>query len=143
MPPAISIGCQQGGPEPCLISNLKVILYKALEAHVTGTHCPEIDEYALVLRVDGSLDKFGDEGLARLRFAKAKRYITIDIQIPEYIWQPMSEVQTAQYLATQVQTAIRACTQRLVKEKCPVDTDTLNKEINLGIDSYLSITNGG
>jgi len=143
MPPAISIGCQQGGPEPCSISSLKVDLYRAFEKHVTSTHCPEVDEYALVLRVDGSLDKFGEEGLARLKLAKARRYITVDIQIPEKVWQPMSRQATAKYLATVVQTAINACTARLSKEKYLVGKEALDKEIQAGINEYLSAPSCG
>ena len=121
----ISIGCQQGGPEACCIRELKVALYRALGRHVTSTHCLEIDEYALVLRVDGSLSKFGDEGITRLRFARVRRYITLDIQIPEKVWMPMGEAQTKLYLATQVRAAISACVKRLVKDKCSVDEHAL------------------
>ena len=143
MPSVISIGCQQGGPEPCLISDLKVPLYRSLAKHVTDTHCSAIDQYAVVLRVDGSLDKFGDQGLARLRFAKAKRYITIDIQIPEEVWQPMSAVQTKNYLAEQVRSAILCCVERLVKEKCLVNRALLHAQVDEGINEYLAIEGDG
>lgn len=139
MLPAISIGCQQGGPEPCLIPSSKVSLCKALAKHVTSTHCAEIDEYALVLRVDGTLDKFGEEGLARLKLAKTRRYITVDIQIPEKIWQPMSKDTTANYLAKVIQSAIAACTMRLIKEKYSVDVETLTQEVSAGINEYLAL----
>ena len=137
MPAVISIGCQQGGPERCLVGELKVGLYQALAEHVTSTHCATIDEYALVLRTDGSLDKFGEEGLARLRFAKARRYITLDIQIPESVWKPMNEAQTKQYLAAKVKAAIGACVERLAKDKLVVDAGLLQSEVDLAIKSYL------
>jgi hypothetical protein len=90
VPSVISIGCQAGGPEVGFIGDLKVPLYRALAKHVTSSHCSAVDEYAIVLRVDGALDRFGSEGFARLRYAKACRYITVDVQIPEAVWQPMS-----------------------------------------------------
>jgi len=133
MSSVISIGCQQGGPEACFIGELKVALYRVLDKHVTSTHCSEIDEYALVLRVDGSLDKFGDEGLARLRFAKAHRYITLDVQIPENVWKPMSRAQTRSYLATQVRAAVGACVKRLLKDKCSVNESALYAQIDAGL----------
>lgn len=137
MASAISIGCQQGGPEPCLIGTLKVGLYQLLAEHVTSTHCAEIDEYALVLRVDGSLDRFGNEGLARLRFAKAQRYITVDIQIPEAVWKPLDVFQTKSYLAKQVKAAIGACVQRLAKDKCHVDASALQSQVDTAVSRYL------
>lgn len=82
----ISIGCEQGGPEGGFVAKLKVPLYQTLSRHVTSTHCSAVDSYALVLRVDGSLATYGEEGNACLRFAKARRYITVDIQIPEHVW---------------------------------------------------------
>jgi hypothetical protein len=136
---AISIGCQQGGPEPCLIPSLKVGLYRLLAEHVTNTHCSEIDKYALVLRVDGSLDKFGVEGLARLRFAKSRRYITLDIQVPEEVWKPLDEFQTKSYLAKQVKAAIDACVGRLVKDGCHVNVDALQSEVDAALRKFVGV----
>lgn len=138
---AISIGCEQGGPEACLIPSLKVALYQSLNKHVTSTHCEAIDEYALVLRVDGSLSKYGDEGLSRLRFAKVRRYITIDIQIPEAIWKPLGEIETKLYLVKQVQAAVSACAERLTKDRYTVNYPRLSAEITAAVGAYLAEKN--
>jgi hypothetical protein len=141
MSAVISIGCQLGGPDTCAISELKVELYRILEKHVTSTYCQDIDEYALVLRVDGSLDKFGAEGLARLRFAKAHRYITLDIQIPETVWKPMNKAQTKLYLAKQIRFAINTCVERLVKDKCVVEERRLKEQIDAALNEYINAQN--
>ncbi len=141
MPSVISIGCQAGGPEVRFIGDLKVPLYRALAKHVTSTHCPAVDEYAIVLRVDGSLEKFGDEGFTRLRFAKARRYITVDVQIPETIWHPMSKRQLRKYLAHQVKDAIVLCAGRLRKDKHAVAETGLFVEIEAAINEYLAVEN--
>ena len=122
-----------------MIGELKVPLYRLLAAHVTSTYCTAIDEYALVLRVDGSLDKFGAEGLARLRFAKARRYITLDIQIPEAVWKPLNEVETRQYLAEKVGAAIAACMDRLAKDRYAVNRRALEGELDAAFVQYLSL----
>lgn len=140
-PSIISIGCQAGGPEAAFIGELKVSLYRALSKHVTSTHCSAIDEYAVVLRVDGTLDKFGEEGLAHLRFAKAHRYITVDIQIPETVWQPMSTQQLKAYLALQVKNGIFACASRLIKEKYAVAAQELQSQIDAATNEYLAVEN--
>ena len=92
-----------------------------------------------MLRVDGSLDKFGSEGLARPRFAKARRYIALDIQIPEAVWKPMSEIETRQYLVKQVGAAIAACIDRLVKERYTVHRLALQGELETAFAEYLSL----
>lgn len=142
MPSIISIGAQHGGPEPCLIGDLKVNLYRALARYLTSTHCEAIDEYAIVLRVDGRLHKFGEEGITRLRFAKTNRYVTADVQIPESVWQPMNESQTKAYLATQVRTAMSIFIARLSKEKYAIAEKLLWSEIDAAIIEFMD-GNGG
>ena len=133
----ISIGCDIGGPEAREVGQLKVPLYKALERHVTSTHCSAIDEYAIVLLVNGSIATFGEEGLTRLRFAKAKRYITIDVQITETAWKSRNSNQLKVYIASQVNAAIKACIARLQKDKYPVAEHLLETEVNAAIEEYL------
>lgn len=143
MDTAISIGCEQGGPEGGFIAKLKVPLYQTLSRHVTSTHCAAIDSYALVLRVDGSLATYGEEGNARLRFARVGRYITVDIQIPERVWRPMTEAQTKLYLAAAVKAALKACTERLSRDKVAVNEVALLREVDAAIADYLSSSNAG
>ena len=143
MPSVISIGCQAGGPEVGFVGDLKVPLYRALAKHVTSPHCSAVDEYAIVLRVDGSLEQFGDEGFARLRYAKARRYITVDVQIPEAIWQPMSKHQFRSYIAHQVKGAIAVCAARLRRDKHAVAEKELYAEIEAAINEYLALENDG
>src|ERR1019366_6078140 len=109
----VSIGADCGGPEAGVVGALKVPLYQALERRVTSSHCAAVDEYAIVLRVDGSIEKFGAEGLARLRFAKARRYITVNVQIPEVAWRGKSTSQLKHYISGRVPEAVRTCVGRL------------------------------
>lgn len=139
----ISIACQAGGPEVRFVGDLKVPLYRALAKHVTSSHCSAVDEYAIVLRVDGSLDRFGDEGFTRLRYAKARRYITVDVQIPEAVWQPMSKSQFRSYIAHQVKGAVALCAAKLRQNKHAVAEEELYAEIEAGINEYLVLGNDG
>ena len=123
----ISIGAQGGGPETEGVCKAKIPLYHALTKHVTSTHCDAIDEYSLIIRVDGSLQTFGEEGFTRLRIAKTSRYITLDIQIPMNVWQTMSECQLKHYLWSQVKAAISKCVIRLQEDKHHVDEMKLNQ----------------
>ena len=136
--PFVGIGCQNGGPEDGGIGELKVQLYQALRRHLTSSHCAAVDEYAIVLRVDGSLDTFGAEGLARLRFAKARRYITIDVQIPEAVWRPLDRGQIKEYLAHRIRDAIEGCVARLQKDRQAVETGRLFSEINVATAEFLA-----
>ena len=134
----ITIGCQGGGPETCTVGRSKVRLYQSLSRHVTSTHCDAIDEFSLVLRVDGTLDKFGPEAITRLRFAKKRRYITIDIQIPEECWQPLEDLELRRYLSSRLDAAIRICVARLKKDGHVVAESNLMSEVASAIYDYTS-----
>ena len=136
----ITIGCQGGGPETKVIGEAKVGLFKALSEHVTDTHCEAVDEYSLVLRVGGSLDSFGPEGITCLRFAKKKRYITVDIQIPKEVWAPLNGPSLARYLSDKVLAAVSICVQRLKKDGYIVVECMLMDQIQRGICAYLGKT---
>ena len=118
----VTIGCEGGGPETLRVCQLKVPLYKALSRHLTSTHCDAVDSYNLVLRVDGSLAKYGEEGLARLRFSKVHRYVNVDIQVPEAVWQTKNDPELRGYIAAQVAKAISSCIGRLQKDKHLVES---------------------
>jgi hypothetical protein len=132
----VSIGCEGGGPETRLVCELKVPLFQALQRCVTASHTPLVDEYFLVLRVDGTLQRYGEEGLARLRFVRTRRYITVDIQIPMSVWQPLPEEELRAYIARQTQAAIGACIARLEREGA-VNGELLNSQVRAAITDYL------
>jgi hypothetical protein len=141
-PAFISIGCEGGGPETKSVCQLKVPLDFALRKHVTSSHCSAVDSYGLVIRVDGSLAKYGAEGLARLRYAKVRRNITVDIQIPEASWQGKSEPELRAYIAAQVKRALSACVERLLREEQDVAVESLMAEIEIASREYLASGGG-
>ncbi|MBO7924594.1 hypothetical protein C7Y69_21295 [Alteromonas sp. KS69] len=139
----ISIGGQAGGPKDGGIGRIKVDLYKALRDSCSTTYCEAVDEYSPVLRVDGSIQKFGDEEITRLRFAKKQRYITADIQIPEAVWSGKTKNELRDYIAQKVRESIVLFVARLKKDKIEVDEDSLFRDIDVGISQFTSISYEG
>jgi hypothetical protein len=138
----VSLGCEAGGPEAAGVCRLKVPLYQALERHVTSSHCTTIDRYALVLRIDGSLASYGEEGIARLRLQAARRCITADIQVPQAKWQSLAQTELRAYLAQQVQAALGACVSRLSRDKHYVAEERLRAEVQAACVEYLAAGDG-
>jgi len=134
----ISIGADLGEPEAKALADLKIPLFRLLSKWVNSTHCSAIDEYALVLRVDGRFAQFGKEGLANLRLAKTRRYVAVDIQIPETVWKPMTAEDFKVYLCSQVLLALRACVARLQKEQFDVEEQALFAQVGMTTQEYLS-----
>ena len=135
----ISIGVQSGGPQDGGIGQIKVDLYKALKNSCTSTHCEAIDEYGPVIRVDGSINQFGNEEITRLRFAKKKRYITADIQIPESVWSSKTKNEIRDYIAEKIRETLKLFVTRLKKEKIEIDDNSLFNEVDTGINEFKKI----
>ncbi|WP_286718840.1 hypothetical protein [Thalassolituus sp. UBA2009] len=132
----ISIGVQSGGPGKHNIGSIKVDLYKLFNKYCTSTYCEEVDQYSPVIRVDGKISTFGDEGITRLRFAKKRKTITADIQIPISVWEPKSPNEIRDYIADKVRDSIEVFVARLKKDKIDVDDKKLFTEIDLAIKEF-------
>ena len=133
----ISIGCEAGGPEARLPCELKVGLYQTLMRHVSSSHCQAIDEFALILRIDGSLARYGHEGVGRVRLAQSRRYVSAEIQVPESAWRVESQVLKA-YLATQVRAALVACVDRLLEGGLAVSEIDFFQQVDAAIAEWVS-----
>jgi hypothetical protein len=137
MPSFISIGCECGGPEARIVAERKAPLYQAISRAVSSTYCSAIDEYALVLRVDGSLATYGEEGVANIRFAKKRRVITADLQVPELAWKPLNPYELNNYLARMVLLGLQGCTARLKRDGHQVQSSLLMAEAEQGVAEYM------
>lgn len=136
MPQIVTIGCEGGGPETRVVCHAKVPLAQALERTVTSSYSQPVSEYALVLRVSGSLQSYGEEGLAKLRLYKSRRLITVDIQVPECAWKPLSARELQEYISRQVLNAVEARAARLERESL-VQREQLLSAVHKGIAQYL------
>jgi hypothetical protein len=134
----ITIGAQCGGPDTGPIGQIKVDLWRALRDECRESFCPAIDEYALVLRIAGSLDDFGPESIERVRRRRPDRYITADIVIPVAVWRPLSLDQSKYYLARRVREAVSTCARRLSADGEAIDASALLSKVDAGIERFLS-----
>ena len=124
------------------MSQIKVELWRALRETCRESYCPAIDEYALVLRISGTLDDYGPEAIERIKRRRPDRYITADIIIPESVWRPLTLKQSSDYLAKRVREAIVACADRLSQDREVIDTPALLAEVDAGIQQFRSGVGG-
>jgi hypothetical protein len=132
----ISIGLQAGEPDDAF-GWPKSHLYKLFEKHCSSTYCPAIKEFALVLRVCGSIWDFGPEAIERIRRRRADRCITVDIVVPVTRWHGKTEQQIKEYLAVQVRRALELCVARLKKDKEKLDDSAMFKDVDAAIVEFL------
>jgi hypothetical protein len=135
----ISIGAQAGGPQDGNIAELKVDLYRLFGKHCDESYCPAIDNFALVLRINGSIDSFGLESIECLRRSRKKRYITIDIVISEERWKTLETLELKKYLAAQIRESLVVCAARLRKDGEKINEDQLLADVDCAISEFLTM----
>jgi len=135
----ITIGAQCGGPKDGGIGDFKVDLFHLLGQHCADTYCDSVDEFALVLRINGTLDSFGAESIERIRRSKKDRCITVDIVIPMERWQPLTTSKLKKYVAVQVRSAIQMCAARLEKDRENIDSESLLNDADVAIRKFLKM----
>jgi hypothetical protein len=125
---AISIGCQNNGPEDHGLGVIKVDLVAELGKHVQSTHCDAVDHYALVLRVGGDFGDFAPERIHRIRRSRADRFMAGDIDVPVAAWMSRNTNELKGYLITRVSEALRLFAERLRRDGEKVDWPSLEAE---------------
>ena len=103
-------------------------LRKLLQAHCQGPYSPDVDEFSLVIRIDGDIYHWEQEGCDRMRRSKKERYITIDIYVPRARWEGVSGIEIRKYLAACVEDAFRRMIGKLQRDKVAVDGDALLRD---------------
>ena len=114
-------------------------LRNLLEAHCLGPYSPDVDEFSLVIRVDGDIWHWEQEGCDRMRRSKKKRYITIDIYVPRSRWEGVPGIEIRKYLAACVEDAFQRMIDKLRRDKVVVDGDALLRDFAVAKAQYLDV----
>ena len=112
-------------------------LRKLLASMCKGPYSPEVDEFALILRIDGEGWHWDFEGCQKLRRSKKDRYITIDIGVPRNRWENVSPTEMRLYLVGNMEVALRLCIDRLIKDKVEINADGLMADLQKVKAAYL------
>ena len=137
----ITLGVQAGGIEADDVTESAYMpLRKQLAAHCTASYSPTIEEFAIILRISGSLDRFEGEGVQRLRINRKSAYVTADYVMPEERWNGVALTDIRKYLAAAAVEATRAMGQHLVKLKIAVDSSRLDEDVNQAVAAFLEGT---
>jgi hypothetical protein len=135
---AITLAAQVDGPDAVEPTNIPHSeLRRLLRRLCKGPYSPDVDEFAPILRIDGSIHQWKREGCAYLRRSLKERYITIDIFVPISRWKNRSEREIREYFASHVREALTLCIKRLQKDKTPVDAERLLKDYEKVVKQYL------
>lgn len=119
----ISLAQELGGPDvPESFAGIVRSLRKCLSTIQAPDYATDTPEFALILRVDGSLKKYGPEGVEPPKLRRG--YILVDIVVSERRWQAPPEDQR-RYLAEVVGEAFVAIADKLETKKRLLDRGRL------------------
>jgi hypothetical protein len=107
-----------------------------------GPYSPEIDEFALILRVGGEMQEFDFEGCERIRRNKKDRYITLDLGFPSYRWKGATDDEIRRYILEAVERGLLCFVKRLQKDKTQVDSAKLVSDFG-NVKKLFLATGGG
>jgi len=134
---AITLGAQTSADDNRSMPHV-IEMRRVLAAHCPGPYSPEIDEFALVLRVGGLLQEFDFEGCSRLRRNRKQRYITVDLGFPLRRWRGVGDAQIREFISESVQAGILCCLKRLEKDQAVVDAPRLLTDLAKAQTAFLS-----
>lgn len=113
-------------------------LRKKLEVHCTAPYSPSIKEFAIVLRISGSIWWFEGEGVQKLRLSRKGEYVTGASVVPEARWKGVPLEEIKRYLAAGVTEILQAMSDKLVKSKIAVDSIKLSEDVNKATTAFLA-----
>ena len=112
-------------------------LRRLLEELCPGPYSPEIDEFCIILRIDGDLGYWGKEGCACMRRNRKGRYIQIDLYVPRQRWEGVSGIEIRRYFAAGAEDALRRMILKLHRDKTPVDESAMLRDFALVRERYV------
>jgi len=136
--PTVTLGVQSGDiPSDDATKPHYMALRKLLKELCRGPYSPEVDEFSLVLRIDGDIWHWEQDGCDRLRRSRKRRYITIDIYVPRQRWEGVSGIEIRRFLAACTEEALRKMIDKLQRDKTPVEGAALLRDFALVKEHYL------
>ncbi|HET6159115.1 MAG TPA: hypothetical protein VFE34_12265 [Dongiaceae bacterium] len=135
----ITLGAQMGGKDADAATDVDILaLRRLLEQECPGPYSSAFNEFALVLRVDGSIDSWGRRGVDHVRLQRKLRYATADIYVPMSAWNTREVGAFRGFLAAEVESAIRVIGERVRKAKIAIDSERLLHDVQRATAQFLN-----
>jgi hypothetical protein len=127
---AVTLGVDVGGTDAhAATTEVCMELRQALASECRGPYGPSFAEFALVVRIDGSVQRWGKSGVDNVRLQRVAKYATVDIFVPQTVWDA-GPAAFRSFLATNILAAIEAIVDRAVKTKARLDSDHLVADVS-------------
>ncbi|ANE45478.1 hypothetical protein SY83_03130 [Paenibacillus swuensis] len=122
----ITFGSQMGDEASATaVSPHLIELRKLLKRFCNHSYSPDVDEIALIGRIDGEIWYWEFEGCKYLKLYTKQRYITVDIGMPKEKWQKKSNADIRNYLYNWMHYALELVVLRIKEKKLIINEEQL------------------
>jgi hypothetical protein len=137
--PRVTLGVDAGGRDADEATRAHYMALRGLlAAECVGPYGTAFCEFALVLRIDGSVQTWGRRGVGDVRLQRKSRYATADIFVPAELWQS-SPTTIRAFLASEMKSAISKIVDRASSKKDSIDGGRLNADVERAIEKFLAL----
>jgi hypothetical protein len=137
--PAVTLGVDAGGMDSDNATREHYMaLRRLLAAECHGPYGPAFNEFALVLRIDGSVQSWGKRGVDNVRLQRKSQYATADVFVPADAWKNRSSSILRSFLAKEVESAVLAITERAATAKDVIEADRLIADVKRATERFLA-----
>jgi hypothetical protein len=137
---SFSLGAQIGGPDtPAVVLQQEQRLRNAFNRW-KGNYTQAVREFAFLLRVDGSIERYTETWNIRgAQAAKRKRdWLEVEIGVPEAWWQDGGVENYMTCLAEAIESGFHSMVELLRRNKYTIDEDTLLRDWKRIKDDFLA-----
>jgi hypothetical protein len=135
---AITLGADVGGKDADVATRDHILAFrKHLQEECQGPYSDVLKEFAIVLRIDGSVQSWGKSGVDNIRLLQKAGYATADIFVPTGVWAERDIAGLRQFLATSVRNAVLDIAQRAQDKKVNVSLESLTSDIDRAVLGFL------
>lgn len=133
----VSLGADVGGKDAhAATSEVCMALRQALSKVCRGPYGPAFVEFALVARIDGSVQSWGKSGVDNVRLRRKSRYATADIFVPQSVWAEGPRPLGA-FLATNIAAAIQAIIDRAEGAGDSIESTRLVQDVKKATQQFV------
>ena len=135
----ITLGADVGGKDAYSATHGHILaLRKLLRQECRGPYSEIIKEFALVLRIDGSVQAWGKTGVEDVAMQKKNTFATADIFVPREVWSTNDAPNLRRFLASGVKAAVAKIATCAENRGVDVSREALERDVDTAVVKFLA-----
>lgn len=135
----VTLGADVGGKDAHIATHSHVLFFRRLlQQKCIGPYGGIVKEFALVLRIDGSVQAWGKRGIENATFRQKNSVVTVDIYVPINEWLGRDAIHIRNVIAAGVTDAIETVAKLAERKKIDISINSLRRDVNAAEKDFLA-----